>query len=64
MAIRDVHGYRPSGGAFSIKTGTLVSRASFAVERYPAQFAPLDQRSIETRVRSWVSRQRTAWHVE
>ncbi len=63
-AVADVNGYRPSGGAFSIKRGTLVSRGSFAVERYPAQFAALDERSIESRVRSWIHRLRVAWNVE
>jgi hypothetical protein len=63
-AVADFNGYRPSGGAFSIKRGTLVSRGSFAVEKYPAAFARLDERSIESRVRSWIHRLRVAWGVE
>jgi hypothetical protein len=62
-AVDDVRGYRPSGGPFSIKKGTLVSRGSFAVERYPSQFAALDERSIEARVKSWVHRERVAWRI-
>ncbi len=63
-AVADVNGYRPSGGAFSIKKGTLVSRGSFAVQRYPARFAVLDERLVEYRVRSWIHRLQVAWNVE
>ncbi len=63
-AVADFSGRRPSGGPFSIRKGTLVSRGSFAVERYPAQFAALDERLIEYRVRSWIHRLRVAWNVD
>jgi hypothetical protein len=63
-AVADFSGRRPSGGAFSIKRSTLVSRGSFAVEKYPARFAPLDERAVEARVRSWIHRLRVAGHVE
>ncbi len=62
-AVEDVRFADPGRGFIFIPKGTLLPKDHRAVERRPAAFERLDDRSIERRVQAFARRLRSSWNV-